>query len=72
MMNDMNEQIREEVRVAMARRDLKQSELAERIGVSRQYLNTYLSGGAGNVPRLWKKMFDELGLELVVKPREER
>lgn len=71
MMKDMNNRIREEVRVAMARRNLNQSELAERVGVSRQYMNAYVSGKAGNVPRLWSKVFDELGLELTVKPKEE-
>ena len=61
--------IREEVRVALARKNMKQSELADSMGVSRQYLNTYLSGKAGDVPKLWEKVFDELGLELVVIPK---
>jgi transcriptional regulator with XRE-family HTH domain len=70
-MLDMNKTIREEIRVAMARRDINQSELASSIGVSRQYLSDYMGGKAGNVPRLWQKVFDELGLELIVKPKGE-
>ena len=54
----------------MARRDIKQSDLAEKIGVTRQYLNNYMGGKAGDVPRLWQKIFDELGLELVVKAKD--
>lgn len=72
MMTSMNDLIREEVRVALARKDLNQSELAERLGISKQYLNAYMNGKAGNVPRLWSKVFDELGLELVVQPKAAR
>lgn len=72
MMISMNDRIREEVRVALARKAINQSELAERIGISKQYLNAYMNGKAGNVPRLWSKVFDELGLELVVRPKGER
>lgn len=59
------------MRVALARKDLNQSELAERIGVSKQYLNAYMTGKAGHIPRLWSKVFEELGLELTVAPRKE-
>jgi transcriptional regulator with XRE-family HTH domain len=69
MMQNMNSKIREEVRVALARRDMNQSELAEKIGVTRQYLSNYMAGKAGDVPRLWQRVFDELGLELVVQPK---
>lgn len=70
MMTDMNERVREEVRVAMARRNINQSKLAETIGVSRQYLSDYMSGKAGDMPRLWQKVLDELGLELVVQAKK--
>jgi transcriptional regulator with XRE-family HTH domain len=69
MIKVMNDQIREEVRVALARANMNQSKLAERIGVSKQYLNTYLRGKAGDIPKLWQAVFDELGLELVVRPK---
>lgn len=72
MMQTMNDKIREEVRVALARKALNQSDLAERIGVSKQYLNAYINGKAGSVPRLWAKVFNELGLELTISPRKER
>ena len=66
MINHMNDRIREEVRVALARKNIKQSQLADNIGVSRQYLSAYLRGKQGDLPKLWSKVFDELDLELVV------
>lgn len=65
----MNDQVREEVRVALARRNMTQADLAEKLGVSRQYLNNYLRGRAGDVPKLWSLVFDELALELLVRPK---
>ena len=70
MITAMNDQIRKEVRVALARKNLKQAQLAEKLGVSRQYLNNYMNGKAGDVPKLWRMVFDELGLELVVRAND--
>ncbi len=69
MIHSMNDQIRQEVRVALARANKKQSRLAKDLGISQQYLSTYLSGKAGNIPNLWQKVFDELELELIVRPK---
>lgn len=69
-MASMNRQIREEVRVALARRNETQAVLARRIGVTPQYLSDIMRGKSGNVPDVWQKVFDDLGLELVVVKRE--
>lgn len=66
-MEPMNERIREAVRIELARRDWNQARLADTIGVSRQYLSEIMRGKAGNVPVVWSKVLDELGLELVAK-----
>jgi transcriptional regulator with XRE-family HTH domain len=66
----MNKSIRTDVGNAMTKQNINQSQLAQRIGVTRQYLNNYLNGKAGDVPRLWQKIFDELDLELVTKGKE--
>lgn len=66
----VNRRIREAVRIELARRDAKQARLAEEIGVSRQYLNDVMRGKAGNVPAVWQKIFDSLGLELVAIPKD--
>jgi transcriptional regulator with XRE-family HTH domain len=68
-MATVNERIREAVRVELARRGESQSQLAERVGVSRQYLSDVMRGRAGNVPALWQKVLEDLGLELVVQPK---
>jgi ribosome-binding protein aMBF1 (putative translation factor) len=68
-MEGVNDDIRRAVRIELARRDDKQARLAERIGVTRQYLNDVLRGKAGNVPAVWQKILDELDLELVVRLR---
>jgi transcriptional regulator with XRE-family HTH domain len=65
-MTEMNEHIRQAIRIEMARRNLRQKELAERAGVSKQYLSQVLSGKAGNVPDSWEKILGSLGLRLVV------
>lgn len=72
MMIDMNEQIRESVRVALAKEDMSQTELADKVGATRQQVNQFIRGKGGNVHTLWQKIFDELGLELkvVAKGRE--
>jgi transcriptional regulator with XRE-family HTH domain len=68
-MNTMTEHIRDEVRVAMVRRHVTQGEIAERLGISRQHLSAMLSGRRSRLPDAWEKLLDELGLELVVRPR---
>jgi len=62
----MNERIREAVRVELARRKSNQARLADEVGVSRQYISDLMSGRSGNVPGVWERIFDELGLELTV------
>lgn len=68
----MNDRIREAVRVELARRKSTQARLAEEVGVSRQYISDIMSGKSGNVPSVWSRIFDELGLELTIKPKGEQ
>lgn len=68
----MTEQIREAVRIELARRQLKQTELADKIGKSRQYVNAAIHGRAADMPDIWQGIFDALGLEVIVKPKESK
>lgn len=68
-MERMNRQIRETIRVELARRNETQAALARRIGVTRQYLSDIMRGKSGNVPEVWQKVLDDLGLELVVRAK---
>ena len=58
--------IREAVRVELARRRMTQTELAERLGTSRQHLSKAMLGGTSDLPQLWRDALSELGLELKV------
>ena len=68
-MDIVNARIREAVRMELARRETNQAQLAEKVGVSRQYVNNVMRARAGNVPEVWQRILDELDLELVVQSR---
>ena len=70
-MENMTENIREAIRVELARRDWTKAHLADETGVSRQYVSELMNGKAGNLSGAWEAIFDTLGLELTVKLKEE-
>lgn len=70
-MANMTDHIREEVRVAMIRKHVTQTELAERVGLSRQHISHLLTGHRGKLPEAWDRLLDGLGLELTVRPKSE-
>lgn len=69
-MHTMTEHIREEVRVAMIRQRVSQTELAEKTGLSRQHINHLLTGHRGKLPAAWEKLLDSLDLELTIRPKQ--
>lgn len=69
-MEPVNDKIREAVRIELARRNTNQARLADRIGVSRQYLSDVMRGKAGHVPAVWQKILDDLGLEIAVLAKD--
>lgn len=71
-MANVNNKIREAVRIELARRDKNQAQLAHEVGVSRQYMSDIMRAKAGNVPAVWQKVFDALDLELVAKEKREK
>ncbi len=66
-MATMTDHVREEVRVAMVRQRRTQTALADRVGLSRQHVNHLLTGHRGKLPEAWAKIFNDLGLELVIR-----
>ena len=66
----VNDHIRQEIRVELARRNMKQTQLAEEIGRSRQQLSAVMQGQAGNLPDIWERIFDKLDLELIPVPKD--
>jgi transcriptional regulator with XRE-family HTH domain len=71
-MTTVNERIRQAVRIELARRDSNQAKLAKQVGVSPQYISDVMRARAGNVPEVWQRIFDELDLELVARPKSPR
>lgn len=71
-MNAMNDDVRRAVRIELARRDMRQTDLAELVGVKPQYLSDMMRGKVGKIPEAWQKVLDALGLDLVAVPREDR
>ena len=68
-MFNMTEDIRTAVRVEMAKRNWNQTRLADETDLSKQFVS-YLMNGGGEVNEGWRKIFNTLGLELTVKPKE--
>lgn len=70
-MPGMNEEIRQAVRDALAKKGLSQTKAAEQMGVDRVYVTRMLSGkAAGDAPKSWQKLLELAGLELTVKEKE--
>ena len=66
----MTNDIRKAVKKQMIDKEVNQTELAKLIGKSRQQVNDVLSGRTGHLGDTWEDIFEALGLELVVKPKE--
>ena len=71
MQRDMTDEIRHAVRVELARGRLTQGQLADRVGVSPQQLSRMMQGKSEGSVKAWQRVFDELGLELTVRPKED-
>ena len=68
-MSQMTENLRAELRAEIARRRIKQVDLAKELGVSRTHLSNMLNGQRGELPDTWARLLDRLGLELALRPK---
>lgn len=68
-MNNPTDAIREAVGLELARRRMSQTDLARRLGTSKQHLSKAMTGGSSELPKLWKDALDVLGLELTLQPK---
>ena len=71
-MKRMTDEIREVIRIELARRNWNKTKLSDETGLSRQYISELVNGKAGTLSPAWERIFEALGLELSVKPKEER
>ena len=60
MIVNMNDQITEAVRLELTRRKVKQVDLAEKLGMSKQQLGQIVRGKTANMPESWQKILTEL------------
>ncbi len=68
----VNEKIVKTVKAKMKEDGVTQEALANRLGMKRTNLVRMVNGHIGSVPRRWQEVLDELGLELIAVPKEER
>ena len=61
----MNDQIRRAVNVELAKRDMNYSDLAEKLGMKRQYLSAILTGKVATLQKSWEKILGELDLDVM-------
>ena len=61
IMEAMTEQIRESIRIELAKKRWNQTDLSEKAGLSRQQVS-YLMNDGGSLSEGWHKIFDALGL----------
>lgn len=65
----MTDSVREAIRIELAKRNWNRTKLAEETGLSRQYISELMGGKAGVLSPAWQRVFDKLGLELVLQPK---
>ncbi|CAN5694217.1 hypothetical protein BH23DEI1_BH23DEI1_05010 [soil metagenome] len=65
----MTDEVRAELRAELARRRLKQKDLADELGMSSTYLSNMLNGQRGQLSIKWQRLLDYLDLELTLTPR---
>ena len=68
----MNDKIVQTVKTKMKEDGVTQEALAKRLGMERTNLVRLVNGHVGSVPRRWQEVLDELGLELIAVPKEDR
>jgi transcriptional regulator with XRE-family HTH domain len=67
----MNEKIVQTVKAKMEADGISQGELSRRLGMQRSNLARLVNRRAGDIPRRWQEILDELGLELIAVPKED-
>ena len=65
----MTDDFRKQVKIRLSfDKNLSQIELAEKLGVSRQYLNRVLNGRDGKMPDIWQAILEELDMTVMSVP----
>jgi lambda repressor-like predicted transcriptional regulator len=70
MQTEMTDQIRKLVIVEMAKRGIKQKDLAKKVGRSPQQLNNVLRRDSSDMPDVWQEIFKTFDWEIRVFDKE--
>ncbi len=65
-MKGMNDDVREAVRIELARRKWRQNDLAAHTQLSKQHISQLMTGKTRDVPDAWSRIFKTLGLKVIV------
>ena len=65
----MTDDLRAELRAELARRRIRQTDLARELGISRTHLSNLLNGQRGELSSVWHRLLGHLDLELTLKPK---
>ena len=68
--SDMTPDIRKVVKIELLNRDINRKKLSELTGLSPEHISRLMNGSSGFVPEGWQKIFDAVGLELVVQAKK--
>ncbi len=68
-MKRMTDSFRREIKsFIVLNEDINQAELAENMGISRQYLSKILNGHSGKMPAVWEKLLEQLDMTVLPIP----
>ena len=65
----MTDDLRAELRAELARRRIRQTDLARELGISRTHLSNLLNGQRGELSSVWHRLLGHLDLELALRPK---
>lgn len=65
----VTDDIRREIRAQLARKEMTQGELAQRLGIHEVQLSRMMTGKSEGTVSRWKEILEALGLELTVRER---
>ncbi|GGS10354.1 hypothetical protein GCM10008960_40620 [Deinococcus sedimenti] len=71
-MTDVNQDVCRQVKAVMKEDGMTQEAVAQQMNVDRVYINRMLNNGTSKIPMRWGQLLDLLGLELVIRRKQDR
>ena len=70
MIDRVNKEIGDAVKVALKRKGVTQAQLARSLGMEPSNLSNMLAGKGSKVPKRWREVLEFAGLDLTVRPAQ--